>query len=278
MAMRVYLDVPDRLGLVYRLIAGWYLIWFLVGLVFVGFDLPSLFGPIEDFLFIFLAAMVLFLEAVRRMGWPWALLAFGWVVLVSGTVETIGALTGFPFGDYHYSNAFGPRILGVLPLAIPFAWWIVLLPLQIIFVRLSQRNWFPVAAIPPLVGLCAACVDLALEPVATLGRGYWLWETSGFWYGVPWTNFLGWFLTATVLSAGLLGLCGSVFRRGFGWETPSAHMIPLCVLYSVLLTFLLASLVAGYWLAFVVGLVVVLCLRRSLRLLGRFNLRALWRG
>lgn len=273
--MKRYRELPDRVRKAYRFFGGWYLIWFAVGLFFVGLNLPPLFGPWEDFLFIFLAAIVLLLDAIRRMGWPSALLAFLWVAALSGAVETLGTLTGFPFGSYLYTDAFGPRLLGVLPLAIPFAWWVVLLPLQVIFVRLGERNWFPSTAVPPLVGLCAALVDLALEPVATLERGYWMWQSSGLWYGVPWTNFLGWFLTATLLSAGLQWLCESVFRRAYGWETPSAHMIPLGILTSVMLTFLLASLLAGLWLAAGVALLVVAGLLRAMRLLGRFSLTAL---
>lgn len=274
--MKPAFQKPDRLGLFYRLIAGWYAIWFTVGLIFVSFNLPPLFGPIEDFLFIFLAAMVLLLDAIKRIGWLGAMLAFVWIALFSGAVETIGALTGFPFGSYDYTGAFGPRLFGLLPLAIPFAWCVVVFPLHILYLRLSQRNWVPPAAIPPMVGVSAAVVDLALEPVATLERGYWLWGGPGLWYGVPWTNFLGWFLTALILSAGLQWICGSVLRRGYGWESASAHMLPIVILLSIVFTFLLASIVAGYWLAALVALLVMLFLLRSLRHLGRFNLHTLW--
>jgi putative membrane protein len=169
-----------------------------VGLMLTRFTPP--FGPLSDFLFIFFAALVVFLTEVRIIGWGKALCAFGWVAIVSGLVESIGTLSGFPFGNYTYTEAFGPRLFGLLPLAIPLAWWLVLMPVYRLLGLLRQRSALVFVA---LVAIGVTAVDFVIEPVAVVIKGYWIWQDGGFYYGVPWTNFVGWILTAAVLTIGL---------------------------------------------------------------------------
>ena len=50
----------------------------------------------------------------------WALI----VIVCAYAVEWLGSQTGFPFGNYHYTENFGPTLEGV-PLTIPLAWHVV---------------------------------------------------------------------------------------------------------------------------------------------------------
>jgi len=223
--------------------SGWYTIWFFVGLLFLTFGWQPLFNHWEDFLFLALAGIVLLLAVMPWLGTARTWIAFVWVALVSGGIEALGATTGIPFGHYHYTAGMGPRLGGVLPLAIPFAWWVVLLPLQI-YAQLragGRRPWL----LPVLVGFFAMLIDLALEPVATQLRGYWVWEQSGPWYGVPWQNFLGWWLTATVISAGLVPLIGK--PRPGSAASWMAQRIAFLLLVSVLASFWAAALANAMW-------------------------------
>jgi len=260
--------------LAYRFFAIWYGIWFAVGLVVVGFNLPPVFGPMEDFLFMFLAGTVLLLDVSRQLGRLRAIALFLWVAGFSGAVETLGALTGFPFGHYQYTDRFGLRLFGVLPLAIPFAWWALIIPVQLVLLRFVQRNWASRRALPFIVGFCMMVIDLAIEPVATLERGYWIWGDGGLWYGVPWVNALGWFGTATVLSAGIQWLTRGDLDRAYGWHRPETMAIPLAILFTILVTFLLANFVAGFWLAGLLSCLLVwfnlLLLRRQARFRWRW--------
>ncbi len=47
------------------------------------------------------------------------------ILLISWAVEHIGVTTGFPFGGYHYTETLNLKILGVVPLAVPCAWLLV---------------------------------------------------------------------------------------------------------------------------------------------------------
>jgi len=109
--------------------------------------------------------------------------------------EAWGVFTGIPFGSYHYVGAgpwaLGPRfwILGMIPLAIPTAWFFLgYLTLHVGQAATPTWKWIPISAVT------LTCVDIMLDPLQS-GR-LWTWLTPGRLYGVPLTNFLGWFLVA----------------------------------------------------------------------------------
>lgn len=47
------------------------------------------------------------------------------ILVLSWLVEHVGVTTGFPFGGYHYTDTLNLKIIGVVPLAVPFAWLLV---------------------------------------------------------------------------------------------------------------------------------------------------------
>ena len=251
-----------NLRLLWWIAAGWFLIWALVGIFVITLDLDVPGGGSADFLFLILASVVIFLETLRLQGWKWSMGSFLWIAVFSGLVEYIGATTGWPFGNYTYTPAFGPQLVGILPLSIPLAWWVVIMPLY--GLARSRARLGPVSTwvlIPFFVASSAVWVDLLLEPVAWLKRGYWLWEATGLYYGVPSQNFAGWFGTAAILTHGLLlaeVLTGKKILR----PTPFSPRA-LTVLVVVLVTFALGALVGGYWLGALFGVLLIIFLGGS---------------
>jgi len=231
----------------YSLVLFVYGVWFLVGLFVVGAQLPTPLGPWADFIFMALAALVLFLHLVSHAPAGIACLALLLIGGLGGVVEWIGAATGWPFGHYRYTGAFGPRLAGSLPLSIPLAWWVIVWPIHsVLYSALAGRQgsvW-----IPFFTAFGAVWVDLLLEPVATGVRGYWIWEQEGFYYGVPLLNFAGWYLTALVLSfLTQLFLPHTPFKRG-------QLLVPVLVLTTTLVPFLLVSVLEGFVGPTVIGL------------------------
>lgn len=110
-----------------------------------------------------------------------ALLAFG--------IEAIGVATGFPFGDYSYERALGPKIIHV-PVLIGLLWLLLLMGALNIAQRISGILYIQVV----LVGLMMTGIDLLIEPIA-IDFAYWQW------YGeeVPINNYIAWFITAVIL-------------------------------------------------------------------------------
>lgn len=136
----------------------------------------------------------------------WLVLHYGWrgvgasisVLLLGWAIEHIGVKTGFPFGTYSYTDVLVPKLWGVVPLAIPFAWLLVV-PAAIGITdylngthgHLLLRAWRAASF--------ALLLDITIEPVAVHINGYWVWDHEGSYYGVPLSNFVAWWGTSIVL-------------------------------------------------------------------------------
>ena len=90
---------------------------------------------------------------------------WGLIVLVCAYgIETFGTITSFPFGDYHYTDRFGP-MLGVVPLTIPLAWHVVVT--NALFIVRAVTPYASRLAEAALAGLLCTLYDFVLEPFAT---------------------------------------------------------------------------------------------------------------
>lgn len=115
--------------------------------------------------------------------------AFGFGVVI----EFIGYQTGFPFGDYSYTTGV-PNLLGV-PLIVPLGWFaftLIALNISPVKGRLWLAPWALVAW------------DVGLDPLM-VNRGIWTFS-SGWYYGVPLSNFIGWYVAGVLLVWGLMRL------------------------------------------------------------------------
>ncbi|MGF1483447.1 MAG: carotenoid biosynthesis protein [Opitutales bacterium] len=246
--MTLYETARRRRPYAFRVLLIWFLAWVLVGVVLLATGSPPLFGPIEDFIFIALAAGLVFSDLSRRLTFTSAVKAFVWVTVVSSIIEYIGATTGNPFGAYTYTEAFGPTLLQTLPLSIPLAWFVVVLPPYLALELKLARTPAGTAILVVLTGFIVMLVDVGLEPVATVLRGYWLWEPGqfgNFFYGVPLRNFFGWWGTGTLIAVGLRAMLREPrLRPPAGRNFPA---LPFTVLLCVLLTFLAAAFGNGLW-------------------------------
>jgi putative membrane protein len=123
-----------------------------------------------------------------------ALAAFGYVV------ETIGVVTGFPYGHFHYGDALGGRILGLVPYLLPVSY----APLVIGAVAASWRSGLQDRALWVLrSALLLTLIDGVLDPGAA-SLGFWVWTEGGAYYSVPLSNYAGWLLSGALAAALLL--------------------------------------------------------------------------
>jgi uncharacterized membrane protein len=119
---------------------------------------------------------------------------------VGGISESLSLRTGFPFGRYHFTEVMGPKFLG-LPLLLVLAYlglgylsWV--LALLILGYRNQPLRGVRVTAMPLLASFLMLAWDLSMEADwSTLDRA-WIWREGGPFFGVPVSNFFGWFLTA----------------------------------------------------------------------------------
>ena len=140
------------------------------------------------------------LHSLDRFGWKRSLLLLGLTFTISLLFECVGVKTGKIYGPYHYSDMLGPRFLGLVPLLIPAAWFMMMYPSFLIASRLfpevrEGRSRLVLTA--ALGALVMTAWDLVMDPLMA-GGGYWVWETKGAYFGVPLQNYLGWWLTTFV--------------------------------------------------------------------------------
>ena len=64
-------------------------------------------------------ALFSFLHAAYLLGWKRASVFFGVSAVLSLGSELLGTISGFPFGDYYYTDVLGPKLFSRVPLLIP---------------------------------------------------------------------------------------------------------------------------------------------------------------
>ncbi len=119
------------------------------------------------------------------------------VIPLSWLIERIGSTTGIPFGSYHYTETLAP-LLGGVPLIIPLAWLMMLPAAWAVAAAITgtHRGWkFVVVA-----ALAFTAWDLFLDP-QMVAWGYWVWAEPGGYFGIPWINYAGWFVSSALITA-----------------------------------------------------------------------------
>ncbi len=172
------------------------LILFLSGLFIRGVP-ETPFNPLISVAVILLLALPSYLALARAEGVKRALLLIGGLSLLSMSVEAIGVLTGVPYGQFYYSGTIGTAGIGPVPWTVGFAYVPLLLGACALSVRYAAGR--PAWQQAILSALLLVAADLALDPGAAL-LGYWVWVAGGLYYGVPASNYAGWFLTGTLYS------------------------------------------------------------------------------
>jgi putative membrane protein len=129
-------------------------------------------------------------------GWQATVWRVGLIALATWAVEWLGASSDFPFGAYHYTPVLQPQLMGV-PLLIPFA-WLMLLPASWAVAARIAGKWHGLTFVL-LSGLALTAWDLFLDPQMAHWN-LWQWEQPGAYFGIPLQNYLGWWLTASIVT------------------------------------------------------------------------------
>ncbi len=136
-----------------------------------------------------LASYIPWIRSHQKIWWIalWTI-AVWWLL-----IETIGITTCRPYGCFAYSEQLWPKILWWAPRLLlatypPLVLWVYqYLKRTSLSWRRSRIAW----------GLGLMLVDLVLDPIAVwMGLRSFPW--GWFWFGVPWTNFVGRIISGTV--------------------------------------------------------------------------------
>ena len=130
-------------------------------------------------------------------GWRRAVFVFGVVAGLAYFAELLGVSFGVPFGKYHYTGLLQPQVAGV-PILIPLA-WLMLLPPAWAIAQLITRSSGRSFKFLLVSALAFTAWDLFIDP-QMVAWGFWHWDSPGQYFGIPWNNYLGWFLVSALLT------------------------------------------------------------------------------
>lgn len=152
---------------------------------------------------IIFGALAMFAFGVLTIGWRKTSIFAGVSYVFSLTSELLGTGTGWPFGNYAYTDFLGYKVLDHVPYTIPLSWFYMgfasyllgsLIADQLGVQRrtawtLGLGTWF------------LTVWDLVLDPAMaheSLRVQFWVWDQTGPYFGMPIKNFIGWSVTGLI--------------------------------------------------------------------------------
>ena len=215
---KFFMQVPASVWIVLLALVAWI---FYAGISTGGFNIP-----IERLPWSILVpgfALFSFAHSVVMLGWKRACVLLALCLSLSFTAEFVGQKNGLIFGPYYYTNLLGPKIMGTIPVLIPFAWYMMFYPSYVITNLLAEGK--PVGEqdgtawilwVSALSALVMTAWDLTMDPIMSyhpcstgsidclpvalderlIGHPAWVWVNGGEHFGVPLLNYRGWMLTA----------------------------------------------------------------------------------
>ena len=139
-----------------------------------------------------------YIHGIKRYGRRHMRVWFALTFILTWLIETISITYGSPFGNYYYTDLLGIKIgkvpLGIMPAYFTtgyLAWTMGTNFLNNLGTGIEKRNLF---LVPFISSFIMVMWDYCFEPIKSTIAGAWVWEDVGAYYGVPISNFFGWFL------------------------------------------------------------------------------------
>jgi putative membrane protein len=126
-----------------------------------------------------------------------AAVGLGLLAVYAYGIELIGVTTGQPYGSFEYGVALGPMLFDKVPLGLPVFFFPLVVNAYLLCLLLLGPRAESTAVRLLSVIATVLTMDLVLDPGA-VALGFWAYDPVGAYYGVPWSNYAGWVLSATV--------------------------------------------------------------------------------
>jgi len=225
---------------------------------------------LRPYVFAFLAAYIV--AGWRHVGWKKTLAYIPVGYTLAWISEFSSIHWGFPYGDYFYIQSTAQRELWVF--GVPFMDSLsyvflsycsyslavfLMTPLahrsgNLIVLETSRirRSWQTLI----LGAFFFVLLDVVIDPVALLGERWFLgkiygYRYDGFYFGIPMSNFAGWFLVGAVLTASLqaldrISLLDSKLPNRLSWMRLLGPALYLSVLsFNIAVTFYIGEMLLG---------------------------------
>lgn len=178
------------------------LLWFVLA-AYVA-SAPFLAGdPKYGTLVMFCMGFVLMLvHGTERYGWRGLLTFMALAAIVSITLENMSINTGFPFGWYHYEVGRlrimdAPVVVALVYISVGYLAWTVG-NLILGFCDDDIGRPFNTITLPLVATFVMVQFDVVQDPATSTFAKIWVWHHGGGYFGVPLSNFLGWYFTCWI--------------------------------------------------------------------------------
>ncbi|MCP1845701.1 putative membrane protein [Bradyrhizobium sp. USDA 4524] len=165
------------------------------------------------------------------------------VSIISWSYESLSIATGFPFGHYHYSSLLGTKIgtvpLSIMPAYFAFGYLAWSIAAGLLSRRDSRTVGTDVFMVPIVASFIMVAWDVTMDPINSSITGTWDWPQGGAYFGVPFVNFLGWYLCVFTFFL-IFALYNRSANHGEGRPGPDQE------LYWQLPAFMYATIIAEY--------------------------------
>ncbi|WP_395689702.1 carotenoid biosynthesis protein [Aestuariivirga sp.] len=185
------------------------LYWSLLA-IYVAVSIPLfLMVPNKQIIALMVTALIIaFAHGSQRYGLKSMIVFFLMVNVVGFFFENLSVSTGFPFGNYHYTNALNMPMIWQVPLDVALlyfamgyiSWTIANTLLDKADERLGIR--FNLFALPVVSAFLMTSWDVVFDPTWSTHFQTWIWEDGGGFFGVPLSNYLGWYFVTWIFFQG----------------------------------------------------------------------------
>jgi putative membrane protein len=179
----------------------------LASAVFSGIFAGDMFGTEGVGILALLGLFFSSYHCIKRYGFNDFIVFFVLVFVIASFYENLSILTTFPFGHYNYVDSLetlGFKIFNV-PIGIHFAYFQMLVICWTLSDAMLGRcdnkpSGSNIVLKPVLASMIMVMWDLLFDPFMSTINKRWIWLDGGFYFGVPITNFFGWFLCVFTMS------------------------------------------------------------------------------
>ncbi|MFA5136069.1 MAG: carotenoid biosynthesis protein [Patescibacteria group bacterium] len=193
----------------------WTLFYLLIFLVFIKL-IGNLSGvkwedqyPLFNLIFLALPIILMVTHAIHTLGLGKGIFFMSLASITGTFFEYIGLKYGTFFGGHYvYKNQL--TVFDV-PVSVIFFWAVFiytgycltnsfLLWLKQDKPGVEKKNFWLLPFLILLDGYFVVAIDFFMDPIS-VKSGSWIWLDGGLYFGVPWGNFLGWFVVTVIVSS-----------------------------------------------------------------------------
>ena len=222
------------------------LLWILIAILAIvnfltGWRDEGLLKKTAPFITVLCLTLFTFIHGIRKYGTKRMIAFFLFTFAISWSYETCSILTGFPFGNYYYSDELGAKLWLVPLLIMPAYFTVCYLSWMIAHVLLDKfqasLNKWMVFAVPLIASFIMVMWDVSMDPLRATISKTWVWKDGGVYFGVPFKNFMGWFLCVYTILQTLAFYLQSQLKNNPASDIPvlnKTHWLQPVLMYGII--------------------------------------------